>query len=214
MRALPSTTCARSTGRPKGLGTFILVLGWIIGGFLGMALLSRVLMTKTQRLGETPTLAGWASVYALASAGLGVVLMNPLMGTLTGSPWALLGAGTLIVFVAAMTTAALISLFGMAGIMVAIVAFVVLGNPTSGGAVPIQMLSGGYPFLANVLPNNAAISLVHGIEYFGGNGIGHPLFVLGLYAAVALVVCFAQAYRQTRVRANDGSTTPNLVSAQ
>ncbi len=39
-----------------------------------------------------------------------------------------------------MSTAAPMALFGMAGIVVAIVAFVVLGNPTSGGSVPSQML--------------------------------------------------------------------------
>jgi hypothetical protein len=107
----------------------------------------------------------------------------------------------------------LMSLFGMAGIVVAIVAFVVFGNPTSGGSVPSQMLSGGYRFLAELLPNNAAVSLVHGIQYFGANGIGHPLFVLAFYTAIALVVCFAQAYRQTRSPASAVSTTPGPVPA-
>lgn len=135
------------------------------------------------------------------------------MGALTGHPWALLGAGTLIVFAAAMSTAALMSVFGMAGIVVAIVAFVVLGSPTSGGSVPSQMLSGGYRFLAEVLPNNAGVSLVHGIQYFGGNGIGHPVLVLALYAAIGLAVCFAQACRQARPPASNGSTIPDLVRA-
>jgi hypothetical protein len=186
-------------GDPRGLGSFLLVLGWIIGGYLGMTLLTRVLGPKARGLRGTATLTAWAALYAVTSAGLGVVLMDPLFGCLTGHPWALLGAGSLIVFAAAMTTAALVSLFGMAGIVVAIVAFVILGNPTSGGSVPNEMLSGGYRFLAEVLPNHAAVSLVHGIQYYGGNGLGHPIFVLGLYAAVAVAVCFAQAYRRIRI---------------
>ena len=97
-----------------------------------------------------------------------------------------------------MSTAALMSLFGIAGIVVAIVALVVLGNPTSGGSVPVQMLSGGYQFLAKILPNNAGVALVHGIEYFDGNQLGHPLVVLALYAVIATAVCFAQVLRRSR----------------
>jgi hypothetical protein len=52
-------------------------------------------------------LTAWTAAYALVSAGLGVVLVGPLMGTLVGHPWALLGPGTLIVFAGAMATAAL-----------------------------------------------------------------------------------------------------------
>jgi hypothetical protein len=90
---------------------------------------------------------------------------------------------------------------------------VVLGNPSSGGPVPRQMLSGGYRLLAEVLPNNAGVSLVHDVQYFGGNGTGHPLFVLALYAALALAVCFAQAYRQGRSSANTGLTAADLDGA-
>ena len=191
VRPLPS-------GDPKGFASYLLVIGWIIGGYLGMTLLTRVLGPRARGRRGTATLTAWTAVYAVASAGLGVVLMDPLMGTLTGHPWALLGAGTLIVFAAAMSTAALMSLFGIAGVVVAIVALVVLGNPTSGGSVPEQMLSGGYQFLAKILPNNAAVALVHRIAYFGGGQLGHPLVVLALYAVIATAVCFAQALRRSR----------------
>jgi hypothetical protein len=60
------------------------------------------------------------------------------------------------------------------------------------------MLSGGYRFLADVLPGNAGVAVVHGVQYFGGNQIGHPLLVLTLYAAIALLVCFGQALRRSR----------------
>jgi hypothetical protein len=183
---------------PRGFASYLLVVGWILGGYLGMSLLTRVLGPRARGRRGTATLTAWNAVYAVASAGLGVVLMDPLLGALTGHPWALLGAGALIVFAAAMSTAALMSLFGMAGVVVAIVALVVLGNPTSGGSVPVQMLSSGYQLLAKILPNNAGIALVHGIEYFGGNQLGHPLLVLALYAVIATAVCFAQAMRRSR----------------
>ena len=106
------------TGDPRGFATYLLVLGWILGGYAGMTLLTRALGSRVRGVRGTATLTAWAAAYAVASAGLGVVLMDPLMGTVTGHPWALLGAGTLIVFAAAMTAGALTSLFGIAGIVV------------------------------------------------------------------------------------------------
>lgn len=195
-------------GDPKGLGSFLLVLGWIIGGYLGMTLLSRLLGARARGLRGTALLTAWTAAYALASAGLGVVLMDPLLGSLTGRPWALLGAGTLIVFASAMSTAALMALFGMAGIVAAIVVFVVLGNPTSGGTVPAQMLSGGFAVLAKILPNNAGIALVHQIQYFGGSQVGHPILVLALYAVIAAAVCFGRALRPARRGARPAPAGP------
>jgi hypothetical protein len=185
-------------GDPRGFATYLLVLGWILGGYVGMTLLTRMLRPRAPGMRGTATLTAWTAAYAVASAGLGVVLMDPLMGTVTGHPWALLGAGTVIVFAAAMSTAALMSLFGIAGIVVAVVIFVLLGNPSSGGSVPVQMLSGGFQFLAKILPNNAGVALVQRVEYFDGNQLGHPLVVLGLYAVIATAVCFADALRRSR----------------
>jgi hypothetical protein len=150
-----------------------------------------------------------AALYAVASAAFGVVLTDPVMGVLTGHPWTLLAAGSLIVFAAAVVTAALMSLVGLAGI--AIVMFVLLGNPTSGGSVPVQMLSGGYRFLADVLPTNAGMGLVHGFAYFDGNQITRPLLVLSIYAGVSLAVCLGLALR--RARAAVSATSPARAPA-
>lgn len=198
---------------PGGIGTFLLVLGWVIGSYLGMILLTRVLGPKAGGLRGTATLAVWAALYAVASAGLGVVLVDPLLDRITGHPWALLGAGSLIVFAVAMSTRALMSLFGMAGIAVAIVVFVVLGNPSAGGSVPNQMLTTGFRFLADVLPNHAGTSLLHGIQYYGGHRLGHPILVLSLYAVIATAVCFAQSYRRTRATVSSAVTATDLAAA-
>ena len=140
--------------------------------------------------------------------------MDPVLASLTGHLWALLGAGSLLVFAAAMSTAALISLLGMAGIVVAIVTFVILRNPTSGGSVPNQMLPGGFRFLADVLANSAGVSLVRGMGYSGGSGLGHPSRVLVRYASIATAVCFAQAYRRSRTTAGSAPTAPRPGSGR
>jgi len=198
-------------GDPRGLGSFLLVVGWIIGGYLGMTLLSRVRGAAGASVRGTAVTLGMAALYAVASAALGVVLVDPVMGVLTGHPWTLLAAGSLIVFAATVVTAALTSLVGLPGIVIAIVIFVLLGNPTSGGSVPVQMLSGGYRFLAGVLPTNAGLGLVRGFAYFDGNQIARPLLVLSIYAGVSLAVSFGLALR--RARAASPATAPVAAAA-
>jgi hypothetical protein len=199
-------------GDPRGLGSFLLVVGWIIGGYLGLALLARVLGRATTVRTAATTL-GWAAVYAAGSAALGVLLVDPLMGVLTGHPWTLFAAGSLIVFASAACTCALISLLGMPGIVVAIVLFVLLGNPTSAGSVPVQMLSGGYRFLAGVLPTNAGVALVRGIAYFDGNQVARPLLLLSVYAGASLLACFGPALRRNRVAAPPAASAPGQRAA-
>lgn len=186
-------------GDPRGLGSYLLVLGWIIGGYLGMTLLGRVRGAAGASVRGTAVTLGMAALYSVASAALGVALVGPLMGVLTGHPWTLFTAGSLIVFATTVVTAALTSLVGLPGIVIAIVMFVVLGNPTSGGSVPVQMLSGGYRFLAGVLPTNAAMGLVRSFAYFGGNQIARPLLVLSIYAGASLAVCLGLALRRAHV---------------
>jgi hypothetical protein len=105
------------------------------------------------------------------------------------------------------------SLMGLPGIVIAIVMFVLLGNPTSGGSVPVQMLSGGYRFLAGVLPTNAGMGLVRGFAYFDGNQIARPLLVLTIYAGVSLAVCLGLALRRARAAAPATAPAPATGSA-
>ena len=200
-------------GDPRGLSSYLLVIGWIIGGYLGMTLLSRVRGAAGASVRGTTVTLGMAALYAVVSAALGVVLVDPLMGVLTGHPWTLLAAGSLIVFTTTVVTAALMSLMGLPGIVIAIVMFVLLGNPTSGGSVPVQMLSGGYRFLAGVLPTSASMGLVHGFAYFDGNQIARPLLVLSIYAGVSLAVCLALALRRARAAAPAASPAPATGTA-
>jgi hypothetical protein len=185
---------------PRGLGTFLLGIGWVIGGYLGIMLLSRALGPRVRARGGTLVLLGCAFAYSALSAVAGVVLMDPVMGVLTGSPAQLIGAGTLIVFTVATFTAALMSLLGLPGLIIAIGTLVILGNPTSGGAVPVQMMTGGWRFLAHVLPTNAGVSFIRSFAYLDGNQMNDPLTVLLIYTAVSVLVLLGLAIRRGAVR--------------
>jgi hypothetical protein len=185
---------------PRGLGTFLLGIGWVIGGYLGVTLLSRALGPRTRTRRGTLVLLGCTLAYSALSAVAGVVLMDPVMGVLTGSPAQLIGAGTLIVFTVATFTAALMSLLGMPGLIVAIGTLVILGNPTSGGGVPVEMMSGGWRFLAHVLPTNAGVSFIRSFAYLDGNQMNDPLTVLLIYTAVSVLVLVGLAIRRSSAR--------------
>jgi hypothetical protein len=185
---------------PRGLGTFLLGIGWVIGGYLGMTLLYRALGARARTRRGTLVLLGGALAYSALSAVAGVVLMDPVMGVLTGSPAQLLGAGTLIVFTVATFTAALMSLLGMPGLIIAIGTLVILGNPTSGGAAPVEMMTGGWRFLAHVLPTNAGVSFIRSFAYLHGNQVNDPLTVLLIYTAVSVLVLLGLAIRRGAAR--------------
>lgn len=181
---------------PHALDTFLLVIGWVVGGYLGMMLLSRTVPGAFGSVRGGATLLSWTAVYAVASAVLAVVLVDPVLGVITGHPWSLILAGSLTVFAVSSFTAALLSLLGAPGLIIAIGSLVVLGNPTSGGSVPDQMLSGGWRFLAEVLPTNAGVELARSLTYFDGQLVGRPLIVLGTCAAVSGLVLTVMAWRR------------------
>jgi hypothetical protein len=95
-----------------------------------------------------------------------------------------------VVFAAAATTMAMQILLGTAGIGVAILVFVVLGNPSAGGPHPsmLSRRSGG-----PALPRGAGTTIVRITVYFGGNATSGSLWVLAAYAAGGLAVSLLAA---------------------
>jgi len=187
------------TSDPHGLATFLLVIGWAIGGYLGVVLLSRVRRNAFQSVRSMIGTFGWLAAYAITSAGAGVLLSSTILGVLAGNAWILLLMGSLISFAISAFTAALLATFGNFGIVLAIVCLVILGNPTSGGSIPDQMLAGGWQVLADILPTNAAVRAVRAVSYFGGSGLGQPALVLSLYAGISLVVTFLVGHLRPRI---------------
>ena len=59
---------------------------------------------------------------------------------------------------------------GLVGIGLAILVFVVLGNPSAGGAYPAQLLPPFWSAIGPWLPPGAATGAIRGIVYFGGAG--------------------------------------------
>ncbi len=124
----------------------------------------------------------------------GAVIVGPLLGALSGHFWALAGFGALLVFAVGAFTMAIQAVTGIVGIGIAVLLFVVLGNPSAGGAYPAPLLPPFWRAIGPWLPPGAGTSGVRGIVYFGGAGVGGPVLVAVGYAVAGALVLLAVAY--------------------
>ena len=176
------------SGDARGLSGFYLVIGWLIGGYLAAALLSIAhgALPANMRRGTIRLLA--LALYSVLSGLGGAIIVGPVLGALSGHLLALWGLGALLVFAAAAVTMAFQSVAGVFGIGLTVILFVVLGNPSAGGAYPPPLLPGFWRAISDWLPNGAGVQAVRRIVYFGGHGIaGHLALIVG-YAVVGTVV--------------------------
>jgi hypothetical protein len=201
-------------GDPRGLGVFVLILGWVLGGYAGAMLIGRAMGSRLRTLRGTAAMLGWLAGYAIAAAASGVLLADSLLGLLTGHAMPLLMVGALLVFTVGVFTAAMLDLLGPLGLIVAVGSLVVVGNPVSGGLVPSSMLPAGWRFLAEILPNTAGVRLVRSAVYFDGHGISDPLIVLCSYAGVSLVALVALGLRRSKRQGSEQSAVRDAGLAE
>jgi len=175
-------------GDGRGLTGFYLVIGWIVGGYLVAALLgvAKGPRPATARLAVIRLLA--IAAYAVASGLGGALIVDQGLGALTGHFVALWWLGTLLVFAAATVTMAFQVLLGVLGIGLTVLIFVVLGNPSAGGAYQADLLPPFWRAISSALPNGAGTDAVRRIVYFAGQGITGHLAVIAAYAAAGIVL--------------------------
>jgi len=126
--------------------------------------------------------------FAVLASGLGVLVLDGVLGSLTGSPWTLWAAGASAATVFMLTMAAVHALLGMPGTAVGAGTLLVVGNAANGSSVPVPLLPEVYRQIAPWLPNGAAIRAFRNDVYFSGHGMGQPFLALALWTAGALTV--------------------------
>ncbi|HEU4675808.1 MAG TPA: hypothetical protein VFS29_07470 [Motilibacteraceae bacterium] len=190
------------SGDARGLSPFYLVVGWTVGGYLVASILgiSAGARPATQRRAVV-RLASLA-LYAVVSGVAGALIADLVLGALDANLLALSAFGALLVFAVGAATMAFQVLGGTAGIGIAILLFVVLGNPSAGGAYPSPLLPAFWRAIGPWLPPGAGTDAVRGIAYFDGVGVRAPALLLAGYAVVgALATLLGAGVRQGRRRA-------------
>lgn len=193
------------SGDNRGLTGFYLVTGWTVGGYLVAALLGIAQGARP----ATPRLAVFrlpAIVpYGILSGLGGALVIGPVLGALTGHTLGLWALGSLVVFAAAAVTMAFQVLLGILGIGLTVLVFMILGNPSAGGAYAPELLPTFWRTIGGAIPNGAATDAVRSIVYFGGQGVGGNLVVIAIWAvagvALALVASTVMHRRKDPLQA-------------
>lgn len=203
------------TNDPRGISPFYLVVGWLVGGYIGATVLglARGGVPRTRRWAVSRL--GALAAYAIASGVLGALLVHHVVGVLGGHTLALAATGALLVFATGAATAALQAALGIAGTALAILLFVALGNPASGGPLATELLMPSlWRSVGWLLPPGAGTTLVRNISYFNGNATSRAVLVLVAYSLAGSLVVLALARRRqptTRLEA-EASTAAALAA--
>src|SRR5579871_3765780 len=169
-----------------GLSVFVFELGLLIPSVLasiGLFFLGRRLRVWWR--------VAAAAAFALLAAGASVLVLDAVLGALTGVPWALIGVGMFgaLTFVAFVTACQAVT--GLPGTGLAALVLVFVVNAVSDGTVPFAFLPAGFRQVAPWLPNGAIVSAARDVTYLPASDLAHPLLVLAIWLTVSLAVLAA-----------------------
>lgn len=174
-------------GSPDGRPAFYLVLGWVVGGCLAATALALTVgsVPATSRRAQSRVLGLLA--YSVLSGLFGAIVVGPTLDIWVDDVVPMAAFGTLIVFGAAMTAAALHGWLGVLGTGALAGAIVAAGS----SAVPTQWVPAFLRDMNGWLLHDVGTHLVRGAVHFGGDGIGRDLvtvWVYGLGGTIAFLV--------------------------
>ncbi len=173
----------------RGLVGFYTVVGWVVAGYLGATFLG---ILFGMRLSTKRTLWRMGGLLGLGViVGFGGAALASWIGDVGNV--ALIGVvGMLTVAAAGIVTTALQAAFGIIGTGVAILVFVVIGNPSSGGPFPPELLPEPWQSIGPYIPTGAATTAIRDIAYFPDAALAKPFLVLAAWilagAAAALLL--------------------------
>lgn len=175
-------------GDANGLTSFYLVIGWCVGGYLVASILGISAGSRPANRDRALIRTGVLALYSIAAGLGGTLIAGPILNALPGSIAGLWGVGSLVVFAVGTVTMALECLFDLVGIGLAVLLFVVLGNPSAGGVFPPPLMPPFWRAIGAWLPNGAGTDATRSIAYFGATNLTVPLLVLAAWAVAGLAV--------------------------
>jgi hypothetical protein len=170
-------------GDPRGLAIFYISLAAVITGFIGAIQLSvnAGALTPPERIAFIAlyALAGGFSIAAVVDWGLGALDLP------FAESWSILA---LTMFTSGMVFTMFNTLVGRWAVLPTWGLMVLLGNPSSGGAVSWPLLPSLLGRIGRWLPPGASVNAQHTAVYFGGHQHAFPFLVLAAWAAVSTTV--------------------------
>ena len=138
-------------------------------------------------------------VFAVLDGLLAALAVGIVLGFDRGY-WSLAGTCALLALAVASATAASCALFGRAGIGLAGLVIILLGNASSGSVVGSAFLPQPFRWLSQGLPAGAGLEATRSVLYFGGSGVGGKVGTLAIWVAgsFAILVCVAAGRSRRR----------------
>ncbi len=203
-----------AAGDAEGLSSFYLVVGWCVGGYLVASILGISAGSRPANRDRALIRTGALALYSIAAGIGGALITGPILNALPGSIMALWGLGSLVVFSVGIFTMAMECLFDVIGIGLAVLIFVVLGNPSAGGVFPPPLMPPFWRAIGPWLPNGAGTDAARSIAYLGSTNLLVPLLVLAAWAVAGLAVTLiAVSYRPRGGRAVPAPSEQPAVAA-
>ncbi|GAA3798541.1 hypothetical protein [Cellulomonas soli] len=170
-----------STDDPRGVvlgaATFPLVLGGILGGVV----ISTTVVGARRRV----TAVG---LYAVV-AGLGVTaVLQGWFGALVGPFWADAAAVGLALLAISGVIVGFTAVVGRRGVALGPVLFLLVANPISASAMPVEMIASPWGAVGQWFPPGAGSTLLRDLSYFPAAPTAFPWLVLAGWAVLGLVL--------------------------
>nr|WP_312871935.1 carboxypeptidase regulatory-like domain-containing protein [Amycolatopsis acididurans] len=174
-----------ASGDGMGTGMFYLVLAWNIPSYIIVMMLLRAVTLS--RRAKVLTLVGFGALISVVGFYGGFALH-----VIPDKPIAMLLAFLLTQGIS-LTSFGLVPFAKQFFPGVAMGLFVLLSMPSSGGAIPIQMVPGFFRALHPYFPMGNLIEALRGIFYFNGAGITRPILVLCAWVLVGVLLVAGHA---------------------
>ncbi|MFF3643127.1 ABC transporter permease [Streptomyces sp. NPDC002564] len=187
-------------GDPRGLAIFYISLAAVIIGFVGAIQLS----VHARGLNPAERI-GFTALYALLGAFVIAAVVDWWLGAVDlpfVESWLILA---LTMFTSGMVFTMFNTLFGRWAMIPTWGLMVLLGNPSSGGAVSWPLLPSVLGHIGRWLPPGASVNAQHTAVYFGGHQHVFPFLVLAAWALVASAVFWVWRHRHPGGRTATGA---------
>lgn len=186
---------------PRGTGLVAAIFPLVLGGVGGGVALTFLVIGAVRRV---VAVLVYSSVAGLVLAGI----LQGWYGALQGDFWLNAGAIALAIAAIAAPIAGLAALLGRPGIAIGAITFVLVANPISAAAVPVEFLPEPWGAVGQWFPPGAAATLLRDLSYFPDADMTFQWLVLATWAAGGILLAFIGHYRTA------GGAEPDALAAR
>ena len=134
---------------------------------------------------------GLSGAYSLGAGIIGALTVGQIIDALPGHFLALAALGTLYAATAVLVTYGLSRVLSYAGLALAGLLLILVGNSTAGGSINQEFLPDFFRNIGQALPNGAFIRSVRNTVYFDGANTHRAMLVVALWALGGLALVLA-----------------------